>query len=59
VAGLSAQVVYAGIQPQSPGLDQLTLQLPKYTLLSTATTVTIQITAPTTGKVLNYEIAAR
>jgi uncharacterized protein (TIGR03437 family) len=59
VAGLSAQVLYAGIQPQSPGLDQITLQLPKYTLQSAATTVTIQITAPTTGKTVKYDVAAR
>jgi uncharacterized protein (TIGR03437 family) len=59
VAGLPAQVLYAGIQPQSPGLDQINLVLPKFTLPSNAATVTIQIAVPATGSVVAYEVAAR
>jgi uncharacterized protein (TIGR03437 family) len=32
VEGLSAQILYAGLQPQYPGFDQIVLQLPQYAL---------------------------
>ena len=54
--GQAAQVLYAGVQPQFPGLDQVNVQLPKYTLPAGKTTVTLQIAAASTGQVLRYEI---
>jgi uncharacterized protein (TIGR03437 family) len=58
VEGLPAQISYAGVQPQYPGLDQLTLKLPNYTLKPGKSTATVQITAPATGQTLRYEISA-
>ena len=59
VQGLAAQILYAGVQPQYPGLDQITLQVPQYTLPAGASVVTFQIAAPATGQVLSYSAAAR
>ena len=56
VQGLAAKVLYAGVQPQYPGLDQITLQLPAYTLPAGKKTVTIQIAAPSTGQTVSYEV---
>ena len=56
VQGLTAKVLYAGVQPQYPGLDQITLQLPAYTLPAGKKTATIQIAAPSTGQSLTYEV---
>jgi uncharacterized protein (TIGR03437 family) len=56
VQGLAAKVLYAGVQPQYPGLDQITLQLPAYTLPAGKKTVTIQIAAPSTGQTVSYEM---
>lgn len=56
VQGQAAKLLYAGIQPQFPGLDQITLQLPGYTLPAGKKTVTVQITAPATGQTVFYEI---
>jgi uncharacterized protein (TIGR03437 family) len=53
--GAAAQVTYAGVQPQYPGLDQINVKLPQYALPAGKSTVTIQITAPSTGQVLRYE----
>jgi uncharacterized protein (TIGR03437 family) len=58
VQGLAAQVVYAGVQPQYPGLDQIDLQLPKYTLATGQSAVTVQISAPATGQTLSYSLPA-
>ena len=58
VQGLGAQILYAGVQPQYPGLDQITLQMPKYTLAPGQSLVTLQITAPATGQTLRYDLAA-
>jgi uncharacterized protein (TIGR03437 family) len=58
VQGLTAKVLYAGVQPQYPGLDQITLQLPAYTLPAAKKTVTIQISAPSTGQTVSYEMDA-
>jgi uncharacterized protein (TIGR03437 family) len=59
VQGQPAQVSYTGVQPQYPGFDQVNLKLPNYTLTAGQSTVTFQITAPSTGQTLNYTIAAR
>jgi uncharacterized protein (TIGR03437 family) len=59
VQGQPAQVTYAGVQPQSPGFDQVNLKLPNYTLAAGQSTLTFQITAPSTGQTLNYTINAR
>jgi uncharacterized protein (TIGR03437 family) len=59
VQGQPAQVTYAGVQPQYPGFDQINVKLPNYTLPAGQSTVTFQITAPSTGQTLNYTIAAR
>jgi uncharacterized protein (TIGR03437 family) len=58
VQGLAAQVSYAGVQPQYPGLDQIVLQVPKYTLAAGQSVVTIQISAPATGQTLSYSLNA-
>ena len=54
--GQAAKVLYAGVQSQYPGLDQITVQLPAYTLPAGKKTVTIQISAPSTGQTLSYEV---
>jgi uncharacterized protein (TIGR03437 family) len=59
VQGKPAQVTYTGVQPQYPGFDQVNLKLPNYTLTAGQSTVTFQITAPTTGQTLNYTVNAR
>ena len=56
VQGQTAKVLYAGVQPQYPGLDQITLLLPAYTLPAGKKTVTIQIAAPSTGQTVSYEM---
>ena len=58
VQGQPAQVTYAGVQPQYPGFDQINLKLPNYTLPASQSTVTFQITAPSTGQTLSYAIAS-
>jgi uncharacterized protein (TIGR03437 family) len=54
--GQAGKVLYAGVQPQFPGLDQITLQLPVYTLPAGKKTVTIQISTPATGQTVSYEL---
>jgi hypothetical protein len=44
------------VQPQFPGLDQITLQLPVYTLPAGKKAVTIQISTPATGQTVSYEL---
>jgi uncharacterized protein (TIGR03437 family) len=56
VQGQPAQILYAGVQPQYPGLDQITLRLPQYTLAAGETTAKFQIIAPSAGQTLRYEI---
>ncbi len=56
VQGQTVKVLYAGVQPQYPGLDQITLQLPAYTLPAGKKTVILQITAPSTGQTVGYEM---
>jgi uncharacterized protein (TIGR03437 family) len=56
VEGLSAQILYAGLQPQYPGFDQIVLQLPQYTLPAGQTTANFVITAPSAGQTLHYSI---
>jgi uncharacterized protein (TIGR03437 family) len=59
VEGLPARVLYAGVQPQYPGLDQISIQLPKYTLGPGKTTASLQIVAASTGQIVRYELAAK
>jgi uncharacterized protein (TIGR03437 family) len=59
VQGMAAQVLYAGVQPQYPGLYQITLQLPQYTLTQGQSLVSFQITAPATGQTLRYDLDAQ
>ena len=58
VQGLDATVLYAGVQPQFPGLDQITIQLPKYTLPSGKTTATIQVLASSAGQMVTYAVSS-
>jgi len=58
VQGLPAKILYSGLQPQFPGLDQITFQVPNYTLSQGVSTVTIQITAASTGQTLTYTLDA-
>jgi uncharacterized protein (TIGR03437 family) len=51
-------VLYSGVQPQFPGLDQISLRLPQYTLAAGTTTVTLQVTATSTGQTVRYTIGA-
>jgi uncharacterized protein (TIGR03437 family) len=55
VEGQPALILYAGDQPQYPGLDQITLQLPKYTP-GAGSTVTFQIAAPSAGQSVSYAV---
>jgi len=59
VEGLSAQILYAGLQPQYPGSDQIVLQLPQYTLPMGQTSDNFVITAPSVGQTLHYTINSR
>jgi trimeric autotransporter adhesin len=59
VAGQAAAVQYAGVQPDYPGFDQITVQLPNFTLPAGASTVAIQISVPATGQTLRYDLNAR
>jgi uncharacterized protein (TIGR03437 family) len=56
VEGVAATVTYAGSQPQFPGLDQITFQLPRYSLSPGASTGQVQITATSTGQVVPYRL---
>jgi uncharacterized protein (TIGR03437 family) len=56
VEGISAQILYAGLQPQFPGFDQIVFQLPQYTLAAGRTTANFIITAPSVGQTLHYAI---
>jgi uncharacterized protein (TIGR03437 family) len=56
VEGLPAQILYAGLQPQYSGFDQIVLQLPQYAVPAGQTTVNFVITAPSIGQTLHYTI---
>jgi uncharacterized protein (TIGR03437 family) len=56
VQGLPAQVLYDGVQPQYPGLDQINLKLPSYPAPTGKATATIQIFVPSTGQTVRYEV---
>jgi uncharacterized protein (TIGR03437 family) len=58
VEGQPAQVLYDGVQPQYPGIDQMNVQLPNYTLPTGKATVTIRINAPTANQTVTYELPA-
>jgi uncharacterized protein (TIGR03437 family) len=58
VQGMAARITYAGVQPQFPGLYQITLQLPNYVLPPGQKTVAWQIAAPVSGQVLRYDLSA-
>jgi uncharacterized protein (TIGR03437 family) len=53
---VAAQVLYSGVQPQYPGMDQITVTLPKYTLSEDKSTASIVINSPATGQVLRHEL---
>jgi uncharacterized protein (TIGR03437 family) len=58
VQGVPATVAYAGAQSQFPGIDQMNVQIPNYTLPQGKTTATIQFTAPTANQTVTYEVPA-
>ena len=57
VEGMPAQVLYAGVQPQYPGLDQITVKLPVYSLGAGETAANLQIRA-STGRTLSYFVSS-
>ncbi len=59
VEDVSAKVLYAGAQPQYPGLDEIVLQLPQYTVPSVKQTATFAITAPSVSQTVAYEVPSR
>lgn len=62
VGGVPAQILYAGLQPGYPGLDQVVLRVPEYSIPASQSTVAIDITAPEArqnGQILHYELPAR
>lgn len=59
VQGLAAQVLYDGVQPSYPGIDQINLQLPKYTLAAGANTVTVQFNVPSANQTVTYQLNAK
>jgi uncharacterized protein (TIGR03437 family) len=58
VQGLAAQVLYDGVQPTYPGIDQINLQLPNYTLPAGTNSVTVQISAPSANQTITYQLNA-
>ncbi len=58
VQGTAAPILYAGAQPQYPGLDQIVLQLPQYVLPAGKTTATFAIRAPSVSQTETYEAPA-
>jgi uncharacterized protein (TIGR03437 family) len=58
VQGAAAQILYAGVQPEYPGLDQIVLQVPQYSLPAGKTTATFTISAPSVSQTVNYEVPA-
>jgi len=59
VGGNAAKVAYAGSQPQYPGLDQITLQVPSYGGVAENGTVTFEITVASTGQKFSYSVNAQ
>ncbi len=58
VEGVAAQVLYDGVQPQFPGIDQINVQLPTYTLPAGQNTVSIQINAPSANQTVTYQLVS-
>lgn len=58
VQGLPATVLYDGVQPSYPGIDQINLQLPNYTLPAGTTSVTVQFSAPAANQTVAYQLSA-
>ena len=58
VQGLDGQILYDGVQPTYPGIDQINLQLPNYTLPAGTNTVTVQIGAPSANQTVTYQLNA-
>jgi len=56
VQGMAATVLYAGVQPQYPGLDQITIQLPAYTA-NPNNAANLSISAG--GQTVNYSLPSR
>jgi uncharacterized protein (TIGR03437 family) len=59
VQGLAAKVIYAGVQPQYPGIDQMNLQMPAYKLAAGQSTVTVQFSAPSASQTVSYQVSAQ
>jgi len=58
VQGMAAQILYDGCTAFYPGFDQINIRLPSYTLPAGASTVTVQIVAPSAGQTLTYQVPA-
>jgi uncharacterized protein (TIGR03437 family) len=58
VQGMPAQVLYDGVAPSYPGIDQINLQLPNYTLPAGTNSVTVQFIAPTANQTVTYQLSA-
>jgi uncharacterized protein (TIGR03437 family) len=54
----AGQILYAGVSPEFPGIDQINLKLPNYTLASGQNSITIQFTAPTANQTVTYTLPA-
>jgi uncharacterized protein (TIGR03437 family) len=59
VQGLTTQVLYDGVQPTYPGIDQINLTVPKYTLPAGTNTVTVQVSAPSANQTITYQLNAK
>ena len=58
VEGTAATLLYAGAQPQDPGLDEIVLQLPRYALAAGKQTAGFTITAPSVSQTVSYQVPA-
>ena len=57
--GVAATVSSPGVQPQSPGVDQINIVLPAYTLRAGERAITLDITATATGQTIRYTVPAQ
>ena len=58
VEGSAAGILYAGAQPDYPGLDEIVLRLPQYSLPANKKTATFVINAPSGAQSVTYEVRA-
>jgi uncharacterized protein (TIGR03437 family) len=52
-----AEVLYAGVSPEFPGIDQINLKL-NYTLAPGQDQISIQVTAPSANQTVTYTLPA-